>query len=101
MRELILSLALFTLAPALSLAAPPVEDEARRLDRLETKRLNERAAAHQLAPGASTFGQYEAPAQAASPATAEEAALRRRELDAIAAWRQQVELCRRNKNGTC
>lgn len=103
MRAHIIVLAWLTLAPIPPMAAradPPVEDEAHRLDRLETKRLNERAATQRPTPPdvpATTAGR---PSQAMTM-TADEAALRRREMEAIAAWRQQVELCRRGVRSAC
>ncbi len=74
-------------------AAAPVEDEAHRLDRLETKKLNERSAA--------TL------AMAVTPSPKEQVggagpALREREEQAIARWRAATAACRAaNKVDDC
>lgn len=66
-------------------SATPVEDEAHRLDRLETRKLNERSAAG-LAMAATPSSDKQG--SGAGPA------LREREEQAIAQWRAATAACR-------
>ena len=98
-----LAIATLILVPAMAIRADPSrEDEAHRLDRLETKRLNENAAQ----AGARTDVARRTPPRTATqaalpPSTAAESMLRRREMEAISAWRERIELCRRGVRDAC
>lgn len=85
-------------APA---AAQPHEDEAHRLDHIETQRLNE-AAARRLAassePAAARVPTGTPPRRAPTPA---EQALHAREEQALDAWRRAAEECRARRRRRC